>query len=100
LPGFTPAFSSWQLLAPFYESCGIKNLFVRDQLPDISLFNRRNHGGATQLPLALLALRRKQMSLETFVAFDLTAGGDSKPFGRGSVSLDFGHINLLFSLIR
>jgi hypothetical protein len=40
------------------------------------------------------------VSLETFIAFDLSAGRDSKPFGRGSVGLDFGHINLLFSLVR
>lgn len=40
------------------------------------------------------------MSLETFVAFDLSAGRDSKPFGRGSVGLDFGHVDLLFGLVR
>ena len=71
-------------------------LFVRDQLADIFLFRCRNHGAAAQLSLALLPLRRKQVSLETFIAFDLAAGRDSKPFGRGSVGLDFGHFNLLF----
>jgi hypothetical protein len=75
-------------------------LFVRDQLPDVSLFSCRNHRTAAQLPLAFLALRRKQVSLETFIAFDLSAGRNSKPLGRGPVSLDFGHINLLFSLVR
>ena len=75
-------------------------LFVRDQLPDVPLFSCRNRGAATQLPFALLALGRQQVSLETFIAFDLSARRNSKPLGRGPVSLDFGHINLLFSLVR
>jgi hypothetical protein len=38
------------------------------------------------------------MSLKTFIAFDLSAGRYSKPFGRGSIGLDFGHFDLLFVL--
>ena len=75
-------------------------LFVRDQFPDVSLFSCRNHRTAAQLSLAFFALRRKQVSLETFITFDLSGGRNSKSLGRGPVSLDFGHINLLFSLVR
>jgi hypothetical protein len=44
------------------------------------------------MPLSLLSFARKEVALEAFVPFDLSAARDSESFGCGSIGFDFGHL--------
>ena len=53
-----------------------------------------------QISFALFAFGRKDVTLVSFVAFDLTAAGDAEAFRGGSISFDFWHfLAPLFYLI-
>jgi hypothetical protein len=47
------------------------------------------------MPLLFLSFARKEVALEAFVPFDLSASRDSESFGCGSIGFDFGHWFLL-----
>jgi hypothetical protein len=47
------------------------------------------------MPLLFLSFARKEVALEAFVPFDLSAAGDSESFGGGSIGFHFGHWFLL-----
>jgi hypothetical protein len=71
------------------------NLLVRYQLTNITRLDSRHGRGFAQLSFTLLALARKNMAFETFVAFDLAASSDAKSLGRGSIGFDLWHCLLL-----
>jgi hypothetical protein len=58
-----------------------------------------NGRGLAQPPLSLLSFTRQQVALKALVPFDFPAAGYSESFHRGSIALDFGHVNLLLVLL-
>jgi hypothetical protein len=72
-------------------SSSIQSLLVRYELADIPRLDRRNHRRLAQMSFSLFVLRRQNMPFESFIAFDLSAGGQAKSFRCRSVGFDFWH---------
>jgi hypothetical protein len=66
-------------------------LFVGYQLPNVARLHRRNKGSLAQVSFSFLALARKNMTLETFVALDLAATGHTKSLRGGSIGFYLRH---------
>jgi hypothetical protein len=79
----------------FWLATGNRLLEIRYQPANLLCFGGRDQGCLPQTPLSFLSFARKEVALEAFVPFDLSAGRDSESFGCGSIGFDFGHWLLL-----
>lgn len=87
--------NSHLLALSFSHTTGDRWLEIRYQPANILCFGRRDQGPLPQMPLLFLSFARKEVALEAFVPFDLSASRDSESFGCGSIGFDFGHWFLL-----
>jgi hypothetical protein len=76
----------------FWLATGNRLSEIGYQPANILCFGGRDQGPLPQMPLSFLSFARKEVALEAFVPFDLSAARDSESFGCGSIGFDFGHL--------